>query len=327
MPNPTRRDMHVATPLQNLTIAAMNKDDDFILEEACPFMNVDKQTDRYYIYGVGDWNRIEMQPRGPSERSHGAGWSVSNTTYECTREAVHSSYDWSDKAEADDAFDLDTDHSVYLAQQSKLRAEQLFATEIMIAATWTTDFDGASAKAYSSSEVLYWDNASGDPQEDHIYLAGQVKALCGQWPNVMVIGFDVFSALVTNATVRDAIKHTQFTGVKEVAAKLAGYFGVEKLLIAGAFYNSAAEGATDVLGFLVPSDSVWAGFIDPTEGKRIYTACKTFAFKDGGRAVNGVVTRKFDLIEETTTYAECEAFWDVKVIAAAGGYFIDDVLT
>jgi len=175
--------------------------------------------------------------------------------------------------------------------------------------------------------VLYWDNASGDPQEDHMYLSGQVKALTGKWPNVLVVGFDVHTALISNATVRDAIKHTEFTGAKETMAKLAGYFGVDKYLPAGAFYNSAAENATDSLGFLVPSDSVWSGYIDPAQARRVYTACRTFAFKDDGRASNGVVARKWDEIQTTTSYAEVEAFWDVRVTAAGAAYFIDDVLT
>lgn len=327
MPNPTRRDMHVSAPLANLTIAAMNEDSDFVLKEACSFQQVEKQTNKYFVYGVGDWNRIEMQPRGSSQRSEKGGWSLSTTEYNCRRESLSVPEDWYDVDEADEAIDADMDAADYLANQAKLRGEQLFSAEIFIAATWTTDFDGAAAKDYASSEVLYWDNASADPQEDHLYLSGVVKALCGKTPNVMVVGYDVHVALLTSAVVRDAIKHTEFTGPQEVYAKMARFFGVDKYLVAGAFYNSAAEGATDSFGFLVASDSVWAGYIDPREGKKVYTACKTFAYNARGEAADGVVARKWDQQNETSTYHEVDTFWDVKIVAADAGYFIDDVMT
>jgi hypothetical protein len=319
--------MHVSTPLRDLSIGAASEDGDFVLELAAPFVDVEKQIDQYYEYPIGEWNRLEVQERGPSQKSREASYTLSTTPYECKRYAVKKGYDWSDKAEADAILDLDRDAADYLSNQMKLKGDQLFATEAMIAATWTTDFDGAAAKAYGSSEVLFWDDASGDPQEDHYYLSGQVKGLCGKTPNVMVVGWDVHTALVANAQVRDAIKHTSPAGGANIENFLASYFNVEQYIPGGAFYNSAAEGATDSIAFLIPSDSVWAGYVSKRKGARVFTATRTFAFRDDGRASKGVVTRQWQDEERTTTWNECEMFWDMKIISADAGYFIDDVLT
>lgn len=327
MPSPTRSDMHVDTPLTNFTLASESLQKDFVLFEAAPVLPVDKQTDKYYVYDVGAWNRSEMQPRGSSEESHGSGWSLSTTTYDAKRYAVHKDFDWSDKANADSVLSLDQDAADWLANQARIKGELLFGANIFKASTWTTDWDGASSKDYSSSEVLYWNNSSGDPQADHYHLAGIVKGLSGHWPNVMVVGSDVHKALVVNPQVRDAIKYTSATGGKMIEDFLAAYFGVEKYLVAGAFYNSAAEGASASLGYILDPDDVWCGYVSQEVKPKTYTACKTFAYRNGGSASKGIQTRSFDIQSKTSTRYEIEVFWDVKVTAADAGYFIDEAVS
>jgi hypothetical protein len=318
--------MHISRPLQNLTIAAMSDAKDFHLFDVAPALEVDAQIDKYFEYDTGAWNRIEMSPRGSSEQSARSGWDLSTSEYNCQREAVAKETDWSDAAQADAAINTDQDAADYLANQARMRGEQLMAAN-MVAGTWTQDWDGAAAKAYGSSQVLYWDNASGDPQADHYYISGLVKAQVGKWPNVMMVGQSVHSALVGNAQVRDALKHTGYAGGKDLESKMAEYFGVEKYLVGGAFYNSAKEGQTKSLAQIFPTDSVWAGYVNPRVGKKVMTAMTTFCFKDGGRASQGVVARQWDDTNITSTISEIETFWDVKIISADAGYFIDDVLT
>jgi hypothetical protein len=310
-----------------MSVLAMQEADNFVLGAMAPFLPVDKQVDEYYVYDQGDWNRIEMAPRGSSERSRQAGWRLSTTAYSCKREAVSVGFDWSDDANADEVINTDLDASEYLANQSMMRGDQLGAAACFGAALWTTDWDGAAAKDYASNEVLYWSDSSADPQADHTHLANKVFQLTGKWPNVMVVGSDVLTALIGNSVVRGAIQYVKEAGLQALLDSLAFHFKVEKFLVAGGMYTSTVEGqSTQTQSQLFDADDVWCGYVNPTVGPRTFTAARTFAFKDGGRAKDGVVTRKFELVQETTTWSEIETFWDVKIIAADAAYFIDEAV-
>jgi hypothetical protein len=308
--------------LANFTIVAANEDKEFIARQVGNFVPVDHKKDTYYEYGKSAWNRLEMAPRGPSEESHGAGWTLSTGSYDCERWAVHKDFDWSDEADTDDALDLDLDAAAWGENQIRLKLDSLVNAAVMTAATWTTDYDGVSGTP-GANEIKQWDQSASTPQADHMTLNGTVKGLCGKDCNTMIMGHKVFRKLITHSVVRDAIKYTDPTMVRVVQSKLAAFFGVEQLFVGGAFYESAAEGATSSVAFLINEDDLWAGYLSKEVKKRTYTAWKVFAYKDGGRAVDGLVTRKFDIEAKTTTRYEFEMFVDVKVIAADAGYFVD----
>ena len=120
MPNPTRGQMHQSRPLQDMTVGNQQDDDNFLLRQMGPFQNVDHKKDDYYVYDDGDWNRMEMQPRGPSEESHGSGWRLSTDSYACERYACHKDWDWSDADDADEAIsDTDEQAKLYLGNQGR----------------------------------------------------------------------------------------------------------------------------------------------------------------------------------------------------------------
>jgi len=69
MPQPTARDVHVNAPLTNISIAFLQSQDSFVASRVFPSIPVMKQSDRYYTYDRGDFNRDEMQLRAPGPRS------------------------------------------------------------------------------------------------------------------------------------------------------------------------------------------------------------------------------------------------------------------
>ena len=326
MPSPTRSDMHQNTPLQNFSVAAMNDDADFVLLQAAPSMPVDRASDSYYIYDTGAWNRREMRPRGSSEKAAQGGWSLSTTTYRCDRYAVEIPWDYNDVANADAAIDPEADAAKWLAQQAKIQGEYMFGAECFTTGIWTTNRVGASSGVAGTS-FLYWDNASGDPQADAQTIHSTIKGLIGKHPNVMVVGDTLHNAIVVNPQVRDAIKYTEPTMIRVVESKLAQYFGVEKYIVASAFYNSAAEGAATVMARILNTDSAWIGYVDPTVGTHVMTACKTFCYNMGGRASQGTYAYSYDDPSRTSTYYGIEWYVDVKTIAVDAGAYLSDLLT
>ena len=57
---PSPGDVHVNTPLTNISIAYMQDATKFISQRVFPNIPVAKQSDRYYVYDRGEFNRDEM---------------------------------------------------------------------------------------------------------------------------------------------------------------------------------------------------------------------------------------------------------------------------
>jgi hypothetical protein len=303
----------------------MQDDDAFVAGAASPFLPVDKKEATYYTYVQGDWQRREMKVRGTGQRAHRAGWRHSTDSYHCERYAVAHEEDWADSADSDEAFNIDEDNSAWLADQVMIDVDYKWQATVMLPATWTTDWDGVAA-APGASELLQWNDGSSDPQKDILNIQSAVHALIGRYGNVMVVGADVHTNVVTNAVVRDAIKHTDKTFTGTIThAQLASFFGVEKYTVARGIHNTGVEGATVSMGYLVNEKDLWLGYVNPNPGKRKMSATYTFAWKGPeGVGQDGVATRKFDDTDRKITVYEVETYHDVKIVAADAGAFVDD---
>ena len=54
MPQPTLNDSHVDAILTNISVAYMQKQENFIAEKVFPNIPVDKKSDKYFVYTKND---------------------------------------------------------------------------------------------------------------------------------------------------------------------------------------------------------------------------------------------------------------------------------
>lgn len=321
---PTSNQLRQNTPLTDFTVGLMQDDANFILRQSGAPLVVTRPEDTYYTYPAGDWNRREMRLRGPSQESAGSGWTLSTDSYKCERFAVHKDFDITDASSTDPAIDLDMDAAAWIENQVRMQGDFLYNEAVMQPAVWSTDVDGVSSGASAGTSVLHWSDSSSDPQKDVQYLINQIRTLSGKVANFISCGSDVFSELLTNTAVREAIKYTEPTLINIVAGKLAAYLGVNKLLVGAASQNTAKEGQTATLSEIINPKDFFVGYVDPAATKRSYSAFKHFAWRGTeGQNVEGVTMRNFPLIERTSTRYEGELYWDVKVVAPDAAAFID----
>ena len=242
MPQPTRSDVHVNRPLTNMSIAYIQRAQDYIADKVFPILPVMKQSDRYFVYTKDFWFRTQAQKRSPSSESAGSGFHVDNTpSYYADVWAVHQDVDDQTRANADEPLDLDRDATLFVTQQLLLRREIQFMKAYMATGIWSgflvanvaTDFQpGVNGKGQ-------WDSSTSNPMADIDFLKQAIKSQTGFLPNTLVVADDVFFALRNNASVLDRIKYTQRGIVSEEL--LAALFGVEKFLVASAVLNSSPE--------------------------------------------------------------------------------------
>jgi hypothetical protein len=252
MPQPTRSDVHVNKPLTNISIAYIQRAQDFIADKVFPIVPVMKQSDRYFRYTKDYWFRTSAAKRAPASESAGSGFHVDNTpNYFADVWAMHQDIDDQTRVNADTPIDLDRDAVLFVTQNLLLRREIQFVNNFMAQNIWTggpggVDVNGATVTSWNPAQ---WDQSGSNPMSAIDYLKQFVKSQTGFLPNTLVLTPDVFFALRNNASVLDRIKYTQRGIVSEDL--LAALFGVEKLLVASAVQNTAQEGATGTFGFLV----------------------------------------------------------------------------
>src|SRR5271166_4263309 len=140
MPQPTRSDVHVNKPLTNISIAYIQRAQDFIADKVFPIVPVMKQSDRYFVYTKDYWFRTGATKRGPASESAGGGFHVDNTpNYFADVWAFHQDVDDQTRANADQPLDMDRDAVLFVTQNLLLRREIQFMNQYMQTGIWTGD--------------------------------------------------------------------------------------------------------------------------------------------------------------------------------------------
>lgn len=128
-----------------------------------------------------------------------------------------------------------------------------------------------------------WDNASSDP----IAQLLQYKEAVLTKVNTLVLGGQVWNALQTNPAVKGYITGRAGTingpiPMQVMMDTIAQLVGVEKVLVGGARYNSAAEGATAVSAYVWGKSAALLR-VEPNPDP-IMTSTFMYTYRFGGRA-------------------------------------------
>lgn len=328
MPQPTRSEVHVNRPLTNLSIAYIQRAQDFIADKVFPIVPVMKQSDRYFVYNKDWWFRNQAQKRAPGTESAGGGFHVDNTpTYFCDVWAWHTDVDDQTRANADDPIDLDRDATLFDTQILMLRREVQFMGQFMTTGIWQGFKVTGSAVDFQPNVNGdgYWDATNSNPMADIDTLKSSIKSQTGFLPNCLVVADDVFFALRNNASVLDRIKYTQRGIVSEEL--LAALFGVDKFLVASAVLNSAQEGQTGNFGFLV-ADSFLLVYANPAPSILQPSAGYIFSWQGlFGAGAQGNRIKTFRMEQLESDRIEGEMAFDMHQVGLDLGVYGKNVLT
>jgi hypothetical protein len=122
MPQPTSTDVHVNAPLTNISIAYLQDASNFIASQVFPDVPVNKQSDRFYTYDRGNFNRDEAEKRAPGSESAGGGYTIDNTpTYFCDVWAFHKDIPDQVRDNSDAVLDPDREGTEYTTQKLLIR--------------------------------------------------------------------------------------------------------------------------------------------------------------------------------------------------------------
>lgn len=327
MPQPTRSDVHVNRPLTNISIAYIQRSQDFIADKVFPIVPVMKQSDRYFVYTKDDWFRTQAQLRAPSSESAGSGYKIDNTpTYFCDVFAVHKDVDDQTRANSDQPLDPDRDATLFVTQQMLLRREISFTSKYLALGVWKGYISGGVPIDFQPNVngQGYWDSASSNPMLDVDVLKRGVKSQTGYRPQTLVAADDVFTGLRNNATVLDRIKYTQRGIVSEEL--LAMLFGLEKFLVADAVLNSAVEGQAFSGDFLVKNVALLV-YANPAPSIMQPSGGYIFSWQGlFGAGAQGNRIMSFRMEHIKSDRIEGEMAYDMKLVGSDLGVLLKNVV-
>lgn len=321
---PGRSDVHVDRPLTNISIAYMQADENFIADRVFPRLPVAKQSDKYFLYDRGMFNRDEMQIRAPGTESAGATYKLSTDSYNADVWALHHDIADQIRANADSPLNLDRDAAEFLALKAMIRKEKAWAADHFAIGKWTTDIDGVSGTPASAAEFQQWNEAASTPIEDVRKGKRVVQESTSFKPNKLVLGRAVYDALLDHPDIVGRLDRGQTTGPAQVLKQnLAALFEVDEVLVMDAIENTAKEGIADDNSFIGGKKALLV-YSAPSPGLMVPSGGYTFTWTGllGGGVLGTQISRmRADLLKSDRF--EIEMAFDQKLIAADLGYFFE----
>jgi hypothetical protein len=328
--NPYSSQVHIDSALTNMSVAYIQKQTNFIADQVFPIVPVQKKSDRYFVYEKEDWFRDEAQERAAGTESAGGGYDIDNTpSYFCRRYAYHKDVTDEDRDNADTPLKPDEDATQFVTQKMLLRREAVFVNQYLKTGVWAKDITGVASGAVEGTSFLQWsDYTSSNPGKNIRYLKKYIMETTGFEANVLTLSYDVYSTLLDNPSVIDRIKYTSPAMAAKIAAILAQYFDVEKVVVAKSVVNSAAKGATANISFQA-SNCALLSYSAPNPGIKQPSAGYIFAWTGllgSGAYGNRIVRFPMNHLGVGTERIEGENCFAQKVVGADLGAFLTNVI-
>lgn len=315
MPQPTSSQVHVDAILTNISVAYMQKSENFIANKVFPIVPVDKQSDKYYTYTKNDWFRDEAQLRADATESAGGGYNLSTSSYSADVWAFHKDVGDQTRANADAPINVDREAAEFVTSRLLLKMETQWVSNFFSSGIWGTD---------STPSNLWSDYTNSDPLNDVEDAKRAILATTGFEPNTLVLGYDVFKELKNHPDLVDRIKYTSSNVI--TSDMIARMFDVDRVLVSKSVKATNNEGATGAYDFTAGKNALLCysapapGLLQPSAG---YVMSWTGVSGGLGQTIG---TSRIRMDSVRADRIEGEMAFDMKVVAADLGYFFSAVV-
>lgn len=316
MPQPTQNQVHIDAILTNISVAYMQKAENFIANKIFPIVPVDKQSDKFFTYTKNDWFRDEAQRRADATESAGGGYNLSTDSYNAEVWAFHKDVGDQTRANADAPINVDREAVEFITSRLLLKMETEFVSSYFTSGIWATDDTPAN---------LWSDYTNSDPLNDVEDAKRAILSTTGFEPNTLVLGYDVFKELKNHPDLVDRIKYTSSSVI--TTDMIARMFDVDRVVVSKAVKATNNEGATGAYDFTAGKNALLCysapspGLLQPSAG---YIMSWTGVSGGLGQTIG---SSRFRMESVKADRIEAEMAFDMKVVAADLGYFFASVVS
>jgi len=324
MPQPSINSVHVDAILTNISVAYLQKQDNFIADKVFPIVPVDKKSDKFFVYTKNDWFRDEAQRRADATESAGSGYNLSTGTYSAEVYAFHKDVGDQTVANADAPLNPLREATEFVTQRLLLRRELQFVSDFFTTGVWADDVTGVAGSP-SSGETKQWsDYTSSDPIDDIEEAKSEVLSNTGMEPNTLVLGYEVFRQLKNHPDLVDRIKYTSSQTITE--DMLARMFDLDRVLVAKAVKATNKEGASEAYSYAYGKAALLA-HVAPNPGLMTPSAGYHFSWTGVSGGIGSTIgVSSFRMESLKAERVEAEMSFDNKVIGADLGYFWNTIV-
>jgi len=254
MPSPAvGRDLHTDQNLSNVALGY--RADGFIADMIAPIVPIQKQSDKYVIFDRRDVLRVENTRRAPGTEAHKIARSVSSSTFFAENYALKDSLNLEDRANMDAVYrnQLMNGRTEFITGKLQLDWENRVAGQVT-----STSNVGSSAAVGSE-----WDAGNADIIGDINGALDSCHDLTGKRPNTIVMGLDAWRSARRSTDIKNIIFGADNGGGFASRAAFADLFEIDKLLIGGAFKDTANEAQAESLS-KIWLDHVLLAYVQPS---------------------------------------------------------------
>lgn len=319
MAQPHLNSVHVDAILTNISVAYMQRAENYIADKVFPVVPVDKKSNKFFKYTKNDWFRDEAQRRADATESAGSGYSLTTDSYSADVWAFHKDVGDQTLANADAPLSPLREAAEFVTNRLLLRREIQFVSDFITTGVWGKDITGVASSA-STDQVIQWsDFTNSDPLEDVEGGKEYILGATGYEPNTLVLGYQVFRKLKNHPDLVDRIKYTSSNVITE--DMIARMFGVDRVLVAKSVKATNKEGASEAYAFNVGKSALLC-HVAPQPGLMTPSAGYIFSWNGvSGGLGQTIGTSQFRMESIKASRVESEVAFDNKVVAADLGYF------
>jgi len=316
---PTVQKVHIDKALTNISVGYKNEQ--YIADQILLSVPVDKQSDRYYVYGK-EMFRQHDDRRAPGTEANEINWSLSDDTYFCEGHALRTPIPDEEFQNADDEFDLKAD-AAELVTEGILLNKEINAAEMLLDADSYGEGLVFNMGAGGGNPAKWSAYGESDPAVDIAKAKERIHKLSGIRANTLILSEPVFNVLKFHPKVLKLFAGVTPVGVANIEQiRLA--LGVDKIVVGSALKSGATNpGRSDTLDYIWGNSAILA-YVPPKPGKKVPAIGYTFMWNKDGEGP--VQVRSWYEQGRRATIVEAERWYAHKIICNTAGFLFADAV-
>jgi hypothetical protein len=267
--------VHIDKALTQISVGWPNNG--LVGQRLFPAVVVQKQSDKYYVFGREGWLPEKGDVRAPGTRANEIpGLQVSTDSYYASEHALQIAVTDEERENADSPMSPDRDGAELVTSRIMLGREVAQQTMATTAANY------ASGNTVTLSGTTQWnDYVNSDPISDMRTAVLTVHSRIFNEPNLGVFPYQVMAKLMDHPDFLERIKYSERAIFSPEL--LSAILGIGQIVVPGVGFNSANEGQPATLGYLWGKDVIIA-YVPPRAGLKV--PAFGYEFQWGGQFVD-----------------------------------------
>lgn len=309
----TAKDLHIDKVLTQMAMGY--RPEGMIADMIFPVVTVDKQTDIYLEANRGRILRRQETSRSPGNEARRVDRDFGSATYHAKNYALKDYVTIEDKANTDPGM---------IFSKAEDKAQGILDDLYLDWEIRVLDLINTAANVGSSAAVSSGWSGAGDPLGDINTALDNVRYANGKKANRVLFGPEAWDSFRRDSNVRNLINGTNNGGGYVTEQQVATLLGVEKVMVAEGFENSADEGQTESLNPIM-IDNVLVYYAPSSPRKDAPSFGYSFRWQQANLPAPLVVERH--PYDSRTKSEEVEAgyYQDEKITGASYGFLLTAV--